>query len=56
MGERVGGYEVSGEAIGAGAPAGVPHRFFNSGSVRLRQVDIHESPRFETEWLDGRSE
>jgi mannose-6-phosphate isomerase-like protein (cupin superfamily) len=33
------------------APAGVPHRFVNSGAGRLRQVDIHESPRFETEWL-----
>lgn len=34
------------------APAGVPHRFVNSGGGRLRQVDIHESPRFDTEWLD----
>ena len=33
------------------APAGVPHRFVNSGSSRLLQVDIHPSPRFETEWL-----
>lgn len=33
------------------APAGVPHRFVNSGSGRLRQVDIHEHPRFDTEWL-----
>jgi mannose-6-phosphate isomerase-like protein (cupin superfamily) len=33
------------------APAGVPHRFVNSGSGRLRQVDIHENPRFVTEWL-----
>jgi mannose-6-phosphate isomerase-like protein (cupin superfamily) len=33
------------------APAGVPHRFVNSGSGRLQQVDIHEHPRFETEWL-----
>jgi quercetin dioxygenase-like cupin family protein len=33
------------------APAGVAHRFVNSGSDRLRQVDIHESPRFDTEWL-----
>jgi mannose-6-phosphate isomerase-like protein (cupin superfamily) len=106
MGERVGGFDVPGSAIGADvsvivvdaapgegpalhrhayrevfvllegeatfilgdservavageivvAPAGVPHRFFNSGPVRLRQVDIHESPTFETEWLDGRSE
>ena len=33
------------------APAGVRHRFVNSGSSRLLQVDIHPSPRFETEWL-----
>ena len=33
------------------APAGVPHRFVNSGSSRLLQVDIHPRPRFETEWL-----
>lgn len=33
------------------APAGVAHRFVNSGGGRLRQVDIHESPRFDTEWL-----
>jgi quercetin dioxygenase-like cupin family protein len=34
------------------APAGVPHRFVNSGAGRLRQVDIHPRPRFETEWLE----
>lgn len=34
------------------APAGVPHRFVNSGSSRLRQVDVHLSPRFVTEWLE----
>lgn len=33
------------------APAGVWHRFVNTGSTRLRQVDVHMSPRFETEWL-----
>ncbi len=33
------------------APAGVPHRFVNSGPGQLRQVDIHPRPRFETEWL-----
>jgi quercetin dioxygenase-like cupin family protein len=33
------------------APAGVPHRFVNSGSGRLRQVDVHEHVRFDTEWL-----
>ena len=26
-----------------GVPAGVPHRFVNSGAGRLRQVDIHAS-------------
>ena len=33
-------------------PAGVPHKFVNSGSGRLRQVDIHHNPRFITEWLE----
>ncbi len=33
-------------------PAGVPHRFVNSGTGRLRQVDIHASDRFITEWLE----
>jgi mannose-6-phosphate isomerase-like protein (cupin superfamily) len=33
------------------APRGVAHRFVNSGSGRLRQVNIHESPWFDTEWL-----
>ncbi|HEY8236220.1 MAG TPA: cupin domain-containing protein [Gaiellaceae bacterium] len=33
------------------APAGVAHRFVNTGQERLRQVDIHEHARFETEWL-----
>src|SRR5262249_49160349 len=32
--------------------AGVPHKFVNSGPGRLRQVDIHHSPRFITEWLE----
>jgi mannose-6-phosphate isomerase-like protein (cupin superfamily) len=35
------------------APAGVPHRFVNSGDGPLRQLDIHVSPHFETEWLTG---
>ena len=35
-------------------PAGVPHRFYNSGDGPLRQVDIHASPRFVTEWLEPR--
>ena len=32
--------------------AGVPHRFVNVGAGRLRQIDIHASDRFVTEWLD----
>jgi mannose-6-phosphate isomerase-like protein (cupin superfamily) len=31
---------------------GVPHKFVNAGSGRLRQIDIHASPRFVTEWLE----
>ena len=34
------------------APAGVPHKFVNSGSGQLRQLDIHLSDRFDTEWLE----
>lgn len=32
-------------------PEGTPHRFFNSGRAVLRQVDIHASAHFVTEWL-----
>ena len=31
---------------------GVPHKFVNSGNGRLRQIDIHASSRFVTEWLE----
>jgi mannose-6-phosphate isomerase-like protein (cupin superfamily) len=34
------------------APAHVPHKFVNSGTGTLRQVDIHASPRFITTWYD----
>src|SRR5687767_658687 len=34
------------------APAGVPHKFINSGSEPLRQIDIHLNDRFETEWVE----
>ena len=34
------------------APAGVPHKFINSGAVALRQIDIHTNDRFLTEWLE----
>jgi mannose-6-phosphate isomerase-like protein (cupin superfamily) len=41
--------------VGAGEMAIVDphqaHRFINSGTGVLRQVDIHLSPRFITEWL-----
>jgi mannose-6-phosphate isomerase-like protein (cupin superfamily) len=33
-------------------PAGVAHKFVNTGSGRLRQVDVHASERFVTEWLE----
>ena len=33
-------------------PAGVAHKFTNSGTGRLRQVDVHASERFVTEWLE----
>lgn len=33
-------------------PAGVPHKFVNSGARRLRQINIHSSERFITEWLE----
>ena len=34
------------------APAGVPHKFINTGGGPLRQLDIHLNDRFETEWLE----
>ena len=43
--------EVSGGQILV-APAGVPHKFINSGSGPLRQLDIHMNDRFVTEWLE----
>lgn len=33
-------------------PAGVAHKFVNSGSGWLRQVDVHACERFVTEWLE----
>jgi mannose-6-phosphate isomerase-like protein (cupin superfamily) len=33
-------------------PAGVAHKFVNSGTGQLRQVDIHASDHFVTEWLE----
>jgi mannose-6-phosphate isomerase-like protein (cupin superfamily) len=34
------------------APAGVPHKFVNSGPGPLRQIDIHANDRFVTVWLE----
>ena len=34
-------------------PAGVPHKFVNSGTGRDRHIDIHTSRRMITEWLEG---
>jgi mannose-6-phosphate isomerase-like protein (cupin superfamily) len=34
-------------------PAGVPHRFENCGRGTLRELGIHLSPRFVTNWLTG---
>lgn len=31
--------------------AGQAHGFTNTGEGRLRQIDVHLSPRFVTEWL-----
>jgi len=51
-------YTVGSETIEARAGQvlivrpGVPHKFVNSGTGRLRQVDIHASDRFVTEWLE----
>jgi quercetin dioxygenase-like cupin family protein len=33
-------------------PSGQPHAFVNSGQEVLRQIDIHASSHFSTEWLD----
>ncbi len=32
--------------------ADTPHKFVNTGDQRLRQVDIHVSPKFITRWLE----
>ena len=50
-------YRVGAETLDVVAPrvivvaAGVAHGFVNTGSGRLRQVDIHDSPEIVTEWL-----
>jgi len=50
-------FVVDGRALRAGpddvliVPPHTAHAFTNSGSGRLRQIDIHVSPAFITEWL-----
>jgi quercetin dioxygenase-like cupin family protein len=34
-------------------PAGTPHRYEAGGDGAFREMAIHVSPRFVTEWLDG---
>jgi mannose-6-phosphate isomerase-like protein (cupin superfamily) len=34
-------------------PANTPHKFVNTGSAPLQQVDIHLSPSFITDWLEA---
>ena len=33
-------------------PAETPHAFTSSAEGRLRQIDIHVNPTFDTEWLE----
>jgi mannose-6-phosphate isomerase-like protein (cupin superfamily) len=51
-------FGASGERVVRGGqiaivPAEEPHGFTNTGEVPLKQLDIHVSPTFETEWLKG---
>jgi mannose-6-phosphate isomerase-like protein (cupin superfamily) len=55
--EGVATFTAGADQVVAGAgdvvivPAGMPHAFTNTGDGRLRQIDIHASPTFITEWL-----
>lgn len=47
--------DITIEAIGGQivvVPADMPHKFVNSGTGRLRQVDIHLTGRMIQEWLE----
>lgn len=50
-------FVAGGEELQAGAgdivivPADTPHTFTNTGEGRLRQIDIHVSASFRTDWL-----
>jgi mannose-6-phosphate isomerase-like protein (cupin superfamily) len=43
-------FEVTAGQIAIAQP-NQPHKFVNSGNGRLRQLDIHCGPKFQTEWL-----
>jgi mannose-6-phosphate isomerase-like protein (cupin superfamily) len=43
--------EATGDQIVV-VPAGMPHKFVNSGRGRLRQISIHTNERMVTEWLE----
>jgi quercetin dioxygenase-like cupin family protein len=45
--------EVSGEKIVV-VPAGVPHKFINSGEGIARHIDLHVNDRMVTEWLESK--
>jgi mannose-6-phosphate isomerase-like protein (cupin superfamily) len=34
-------------------PPETPHAFVNNGTQRLRQIDVHLSPTFATDWLEA---
>jgi mannose-6-phosphate isomerase-like protein (cupin superfamily) len=34
-------------------PPETPHAFVNKGTKRLRQIDVHLSPSFQTDWLES---
>ena len=43
--------EATGDQIVV-VPAGMAHKFVNSGRGRLRQISIHTNERMVTEWLE----
>lgn len=56
--EGEGTFTIGDETVTAGygqvvlIPAGVPHRFENSGAAMLRLTAVHVAPRVAIEWLD----
>jgi mannose-6-phosphate isomerase-like protein (cupin superfamily) len=56
--EGVSTFVVGDSTMQAGAgqiiivPSNVPHKFSNTSNTRLKQVDIHVSKQFITQWLE----